>query len=170
MHHAAAGPRLPWTVLVVVLTLPWLVRLARRASPGRSSQVLAAGTLLVAAVLHVAAAAGHAGEQRIAFVLTAVLQLTLSGLVLTRPTPLLAAVTAVTTSLAVLAWLETRTAGLLYGVEPLGLLDGTCVAAEIMTLLACGALRRRCPDGLRLDGEVAGWALIVSAGALAAAA
>jgi hypothetical protein len=170
MHHAGAGSRLPWVLLLVVLALPWLVRLARRSDRGRAGQVLASATLLTAAVLHAAAAAEHAGLQRTAFVLAALVQLVLSGLVLTRAAPWLAVVVAAVSAVSIVIWLETRVVGLHYGIEPVSVLDGTCVAAELVTLLCCGVLRRRRLQPLRLNGEVAGWALIVAAGAVAAAA
>ncbi|MCU1600685.1 MAG: hypothetical protein JWO22_1394 [Frankiales bacterium] len=134
------------------------------------AQLVASGALLAAAAVHVAAAQHHAGLQRAFFVVVVLGQAGLAVAVLRRPRGDTATIVALSCAALIGLWLESRTVGVGYGVEPVGAVDGTAKALELVALLAsrwmCGARSRPTP----LNGELAAWGLILVAGALAATA
>jgi hypothetical protein len=154
-----------------------------RTAPGRSEDGDApprvvrwwvAATLVGAGAIHVAMAPSHLAESAVegaGFVVAAWSQLLLAAVVLVRPSRR-AFATVVGTNLAlVAAWGVSRTSGLPFGAhaghaESVSVVDGVCVALEVVAALAAGlGLLRAGPRLLRARGV----AVVGAAGALALA-
>ncbi|MCU1592924.1 MAG: hypothetical protein JWO12_316 [Frankiales bacterium] len=164
-EHAAH--LLPLLVAAAVVSgASW--RAVRTTAPGRAAQLIVAAALLAAAAVHVSAAQHHLGTQRSFFAAVAAGQLALSVATLLHPSRTVGPV--VLSSLALLVlWLESRTVGIGYGIEPVGTADVLAGGLELLALIATRWLRCAGSRRTALTGEVAAWALIVVAGSLAAA-
>ncbi len=153
-HLLHAVPLLVPVVAVAAVLLPDLLRRGLRAVLRRPTArppapaLLAAAGSLVACGVHLVVLPEHLEEAPlygVFFALLAAGQAVYAWcLVLGPPRPLLDAGVVGNASVVAL-WLVTRTAGLPFGpfagqVEPVGALDLTAVAAELVVLAACGAL------------------------------
>jgi hypothetical protein len=131
---------------------------ASRPAPSRSWTSIAAGSSLAAGLAHLVVVPEHWQESTLYgsfFVATVVGQVAAAVLLARRPAAWVCAAT-IAGQLAVTAlWAVTRTAGIPLGpeagmVEPVGLLDSVCVAAQVVSVAACVVLiRRRTPASAR---------------------
>ncbi len=138
--------------------------------------VVAAAASAGAGLVHAAAAGSHNGETAVAwiFAVCALAQLAWAGVVLGRPTRVLLTVGVALNGACVLAWVLSRTVGLvdpLAGVEAVGTQD--LLAAVLGTIAALAALFAIFANGHRLDLPAAiaavGLVVVLAVPAMAAA-
>jgi hypothetical protein len=143
-------------------------------APPRAVRWWVAATLVGAGAIHVAMAPSHLAESAVegaGFVLAAWSQLLLAAVVLVRPSRRAFAAVVGTNLALVAAWGVSRTSGLPFGAhaghaESVSVVDGVCVALEVVAALAAGlGLLRAGPRLLRARGV----AVVGAAGALALA-
>lgn len=120
----------------------------RRAAAATPGHWVLGALLLGAGAIHVAMAPSHLGESAVegaGFVAAAWAQLGLAALVVLRPSRRIVAASAAVGTALIAAWLVSRTAGLPFGehdghAASVALVDGVCVALEVMAVLLALAL------------------------------
>ena len=141
----------------------------------RSELWLLAALLAGAALIHAAMLPSHLDESAVegaGFVVAAWAQALLAVGVLVRPTRRLFLAVVVTNAALVAVWVVSRTAGLPFGAhaghaESVSVVDGICVALEVVALLVAGALAT---NAGRVVGGGRVRRLVAVAGAVAAVA
>lgn len=171
-HSGGLAEHWPHLLPLVVLGLalgPRALRAFRQRipAPARRERLLLAAALVAAAGGHALAAREHAGLQARFFAAVTVAQ-GLAALLVLRGAGRRALLAIGLGSVGlVLLWWESRTVGLRYGREPVGVADLLCVAVEVTALVLVGRLLRRPRLRLGPTGEQLAWGLIVFAGTLA---
>jgi hypothetical protein len=138
-------------------------------------RLLLAALLLGAGAIHVAMAPSHLGESTVegtGFLVAAWAQVGLAAVVALsrRPSRRVLAVAAATSVALIAVWAWSRTAGLPFGAhsghaESVSLVDGACVALEVLAAAVAGVLLTRFGTGT-VAGRAKGLALVASVAAV----